>query len=65
MSDIPRSINDDKIMKMAMVDLYNQFKSKKANSCQIDVNYDNKIITFKIVLMSVVDKYPVEDKDGD
>jgi hypothetical protein len=51
---------DDTILKMAMVDYFKQFRERKCNSCEVSLEYDNKLITFNIILLNVVDNKPKE-----
>lgn len=55
-----RGTNDDRIMKMAMVDIFKQLKERKCNSCEISLEYDNQLITFQVLLLNVVDNRPKE-----
>lgn len=46
---------DNSIIKMAMLDLFKQFRERKVNSCSIDIKYENKLITFKVLLENVIE----------
>ena len=55
-----RGTNDDKILRMALVDIFKQFKERRRNNCKIDFTYDNQLITMEVTLLDVIDNRPKE-----
>lgn len=58
-----RGTNDDRILKMALVDIFKQFKEHRRNNCQITFTYDNQLITMEVRLLDVIDNQLKESKD--
>ena len=55
-----RGTNDDRIIKMAMVDFFKQFRERRCNACTVDLEYEKQLITFEIKLVNVIDNRPKE-----